>query len=108
MLTRLIFPLAVLLVVGGCAEQNPLPINEEKFVEVLTDVHIAEGAMMHLQALKKDTLAPIYYGQVMEIHQIDRATFDTCMAILQRDPALMEEIYKKVMRRLDSLQAGTQ
>lgn len=89
---------------SACLSSNsePLPIDKEKLEAVMLDVHVAESAMAHLQGgTKKDSLANRYYDQIAEIHQIDRETLDTCLAILQRNPELTMEIYEKMAEKME-------
>jgi Domain of unknown function (DUF4296) len=98
------FPLLLLCFVLGCSSQQtePLPISQEKLVELMFDVHVAEGALSQLPGgPKKDSIADQYYDQVAEIQQVDRAVLDTCLAILQRNPDLSKEVYEKVMELMD-------
>ena len=81
---------------------EPLPIDKEKLEAVMLDVHVAEAAMAQLQGgTKKDSLANRYYDQIAEIHQIDRETLDSCLAILQRNPELTMEIYEKMAEEME-------
>jgi hypothetical protein len=95
------------LLLGGflfllaCSKKEELPVEENLLIETLIDIHLAESAMLHEIGSKKDSLATLYYDQVMQIHGMDRAVFDTCIAILRRNPALMQEIYAKVGKELE-------
>jgi Domain of unknown function (DUF4296) len=98
------FPLLLLWFIVGCSSQQTetLPISEEKLVKLMFDVHVAEGALsQHPGGPKKDSIADVYYNQVAEIQQVDRAVLDTCLAILQRNPDLSKEVYEKVMEMMD-------
>ena len=89
----------------ACDEKiETLPIAKEKFVLILSDLHVAEAAMENIYANRKDTLAKTYYQQVMMIHSIDRATLDSCIAIMQRNPELQQELYAQVMEHLAELE----
>ena len=70
--------------------------------EILLDIHVAESAMNQLQiGPKKDSLANLYYDQIAEIHQVDRELMDTCLAIIQRNPEMMDRIYEKISEEVD-------
>ncbi|MEK7254781.1 MAG: DUF4296 domain-containing protein [Bacteroidota bacterium] len=92
------------LLFAACVSEESLPVKEEKLRKVLIDIHLAESATMHLDQLKKDSLTPIYYRQVLEMHEMDRETFDTCVAILKRNPGLMQEVYEQVQEELSKMQ----
>lgn len=104
-----IFMLLTSLLLPSCLsdQSDELPIDEDKAVLVMFDVHIAEAAMAKMQAGdSKDSLANEYYEQVAEIHGMDRTTLDTCIAILQRDPELATTIYEKVMEMAEKKKLG--
>ncbi len=95
--------LAIFLIFGCSANHTePLPVAEEDLVKIMFDVHVAEGALAQLQGgAKKDSLADLYYDQVAEIQHIDRATLDSCLVILQRNPDLAKVVYEKVLAMMD-------
>jgi hypothetical protein len=91
------------LFLAGCAAHpaEPLPIEREKLKAILLDIHLAEQAMSHLTGNVKDSTAVKYYDQVMKIHQVERVEIDTCLAILKRNPGLMEELYDEMLEEVD-------
>ncbi len=97
----LIFFIAILALFAGCTSEESLPVREEKLIEVLRDVHIAESALQSYGDPEKDSLAVVYYRQIMTIHDMDREVFDTCIAILRRNPKLMQEIYGKAFEHIE-------
>lgn len=83
-------------------QSEPLPIPQETLEQVMFDVHIAEAALaQHPAGTSKDSLADELYEQVAEIHGIDRPTLDTCLAIMQRNPDLAQEVYEKLLERVE-------
>ncbi len=89
-------PALLCFIFSACGKKEKLPLSEQELVSVLVDVHAAEAALVHLTAEDKDSLARIYYDQIMEIHGVKREDFDTCVAMMMRDPELMQEIYEQV------------
>lgn len=87
----------------SCNDQTPLLLEEEKMVDVIKDIHIAEAAMQNLVDLTKDSIGEIYYQQVFEIHQVDKADFDSSMSILRKDPERLGFIYDKVLVELEEI-----
>jgi len=109
LLCRCVFPyfmLVVPLLFVGCLSPESLPVRDEKLVEVLADIHLAESALQSFSGPQKDSMAGVYYDQVMVIHGMDREVFDTCVAILRRNPDLMSEIYDKVYEHLEKGGSG--
>jgi hypothetical protein len=97
------FLVCCLLFFTGCSKDESLPIERDKLIKVLLDVHIAEAAMVHLSTLNKDSVAGEYYRQVFQRHNLDQATFDSCIHILKRNPAMTDEIYERIAEEYDKL-----
>lgn len=94
------FLLLSLLLLSGCKHEESLPVSQETLINVLIDVHAAEAAVTHLTGEEKDSVIHVYYSQIMEIHRMKREVFDTCVAILRRNPELTEEIYEQIQETL--------
>ncbi|MCB0520756.1 MAG: DUF4296 domain-containing protein [Lewinellaceae bacterium] len=96
---------ATLLLVGlsGCGKEAAPPIPDEKLIEILTDVHIAEAALEGLNGKAKDSVAIKYYGEIFAIHHVEQADFDTTLAILMRDPEKFGNLYEKVAANLEKM-----
>jgi hypothetical protein len=98
------YKLLAMSLLGGCANEKfeSLPVSNEQMVAMLMDVHIAEAALANVQGgPRKDSLANLYYGQVAAIHHVERATLDTCLNILQRNPDLSKDIYEKLVENIE-------
>ena len=93
--------IAIFILFTGCMTEETLPVSDEKLVKVLADAHIAESALLSFGEPQKDSIAAVYYSQIMTIHDMDREVFDTCVAILRRNPKLMNEIYGKVFEHFE-------
>ncbi|MBI5916536.1 MAG: DUF4296 domain-containing protein [Bacteroidetes bacterium] len=94
--------ISIISMLAGCSSEPALPLSREKLVDVLMDIHIAEAALAQITTgPKRDSLAELYYNQVAEIHGIDRETLDTSLAILQRNPGLMKDIYEQVLAEVE-------
>ncbi len=78
-----------------------LPIEEKKMVEILVDVHLAESAMQDLTSAIRDSVGNMYYQQIYKIHGVSKADFDKTIYLLKQNPLQMNEIYKKVLEKLD-------
>lgn len=94
--------LFLLLTLSACnKDQEKLPIREEKMIDILVDVHVAEAAMQELSSVIRDSLGEVYYGQIFEIHDITEEDFNKTMYLIKQDPEHMERIYKEVLVELD-------
>lgn len=81
--------------------QDPVAIDEDKLVEVLIDIHIAEAAVQGLRGATKDSMINVYYDQVCEIHEVSREDFETSMEILRNDPKRLEDLYSRIMTEME-------
>ncbi len=78
----------------------------EVMIEVLADAHVAEAALQNLHGPKRDSLALRYYQQIFAIHGIREEDFTYTYEQLRRQPEQLDEIYGKVMARLDRYRSG--
>ena len=100
--------LAALLVgLVGCGESSSMPLGEDAMVELLMDVHVAEAALAPLPpGPQKDSMAKVYYQEVMEINGVEQEEFDSSLAALRRNPKLMQSIFEEVNAELEKLKLG--
>ncbi len=81
-------------------ETEAFPIEEPELIKILADIHLAEAAFQNLSNSAKDTLAYQYYEQIYQIHEVEKEQVDSCIAILNRNPQLFFDTYKKVQEFL--------
>lgn len=95
------------LLLAGCREEREtrLLIPEDKLVEVLVDVHLAESALQNRFGPAKDSLAGLYYDKIFELHDVEEADFEETMERLRRDPETAERIYETVLEKLSAMEA---
>ena len=92
----------LLFVLNACQQKPARPaIDEDKLVEVLIDVHVAEAAVQALRGATKDSMLNVYYGQIGEIHGLDMQEFETTMETLRNDPKYLEALYSKIMSEME-------
>ena len=88
-------------VVSCGPKPTPITMDEDKLVEVLIDVHVAEAAVQMLRGATKDSVINAYYDQIFETHGLSREDFETTMEILRTDPKRMEALYSKIMNEME-------
>lgn len=94
--------LFLLLILNACnKDQEKLPIQEAKMIDILVDVHLAEAAMQELSSVIRDSIGEVYYGQIFEIHGITEEDFNKTLFLIKQDPKDMDRIYKDVLAKLD-------
>lgn len=97
---KFVLLLMLFLFFNSCQEKKALPIKEDKLVDIIRDIHIAEAAMQNLIGITKDSMGEIYYQKTLDLHGVSRPDFDTSMAILRREPDRLGLIYDKVIEEL--------
>ncbi|MCI4647806.1 DUF4296 domain-containing protein [Phaeodactylibacter sp.] len=91
---------------SGCETPEEKPrISEEKLIDVLADVHIAEAALQALRGQTKDSMSQTYYQQIYTIHGIDSVEMQQTLEAMREKPEEMKALYDKVMERVEKLNA---
>jgi hypothetical protein len=100
--TALIF--SILIILFSC-ESEKLPegiLDEDKMVEVLIDIHLAEGLVstfpIHYDSSR--ILYPLFEKEVFKDHKIPDSVFRTSLEFYMKDTKTMDRIYA---RTIDSL-----
>lgn len=86
----------------GDAEGIP-PLDEIRFVNVLTDVRLLEGTYT-LKYQRMDSagdILDIYYKQIWEKHGIKQSDFEQSYVLYAKDAAKMESLEDSVLHRLE-------
>ncbi len=95
--------LSFALVILACQPKSePLLIPSDDLIKALADVHIAEGALLSIRPVVKDSIRDLYYSQIYEIHGITPESFEHDIGLLKLNPKLMEKVYEKVMEELNN------
>ncbi|MEY4905506.1 MAG: hypothetical protein RLZZ292_3321 [Bacteroidota bacterium] len=71
-------------------------------VNILLDIHVAEGAAGTLSGTVKDSISQIYYQQICDIYQISQDELHQNMEIMRNDPKLAFFLYNQVIDSLKS------
>ena len=85
----------------ACQLQEPvLLIEEEKLVPMLKEIQLAESIIKEQNYLIQDSLIASYYGIICRTYDVKQADLDSTLAILRREPAMMDKVYTKVLEVL--------
>jgi hypothetical protein len=91
----------VVLLTSACYKSIPVEkpiLSEDKIKAVLKDVHVAEALLTETSdRRKKDSLARIYYGQILRIHNISPEDFDQSMNAYFTSPGTLDSLYQKII-----------
>lgn len=106
-LSRLVRILALTLILfTACAEEEvPIPLSEEKMIDVLIDLHMAESMIEKLPLSDRDTVGHVYYRMIYREHGISEAEFDESIAILREDPKRLNALYEQILEKLNVLES---
>ncbi len=108
------FVFAFCLLLAACNAESPViptstnekfEISEEEMVNILTDVHIAEGLIQVSEGSIKDSVANANYQKIYKHYSIDEEKFDESLKQYLRNPVLADKVYKQVLENLTKLEA---
>lgn len=101
---KIVILLSLIGFILSCDKSQPMLIPEEKLVEVVADLHIAETVIMETGKDARDSMASIYFAQICEIHQVDSADVTEQLKRYEADSEEFKRLYDKVMKRFDKLE----
>ncbi len=82
------------------------PIEEEKSIALLIDVHLAEAAMKNRQFVK-DSLVLVdldqLYTRVFDLHGVGEEELEELMEFYSNHPKQYEALYERIIARLDEV-----
>lgn len=87
----------------SCSKKSEYVLSQNKMVNVLTDLHIADAAGTQLRHLDLDSAG--IYNWVFEKNKISSAEFDSSMAYYSRHGDKLIQIYNKVLTNLSKEEA---
>ncbi len=83
------------------------PIKEQKFVEIMVDVRLAESIIRKQSSIGNDpkTITKQLYNSIFEKYNITQEDFEESMKIYSLNPDKIYEINEKVVNELSKLEA---
>jgi hypothetical protein len=88
------------------APEGLIPKNE--MTNILTDVHIIEGARIGKMVLGDSLYALDHYKALWKKHHISEAIYDSSFQYYSRNAELMDEMYEEVLTRLTTMTSELQ
>lgn len=79
-------------------------LSEKQMIDILTDVHIVEGAKIGRKIMGDTLMMDAYYRKIFSKHKIDKKQLDENYRYYSSDPEKMDGIYEKVLDNLNKLQ----
>lgn len=92
---------------GGKAPQGL--ISEEKMVDLLVDIHLAEGDLIerNIRGAEQGSLLAEYYSAILRVHEVSDTEFADSYDWYIARPMDMHDIYEAVIEELTAIQATT-
>lgn len=102
---RTLFFIVIGLVLLGCKEQTAAKpdLEEDVFVDILVDLHIAETYIQQVAPAMQDSAATVTRAAIARLYGLQPDQMERQIRLLQGDPKLHQEVYDRVIDRLDSL-----
>lgn len=96
------------LLLFGCGPEAPEKVEsppewlipEDKMVDILTDVHIIEGARIGTKVLGDTLPVKVHYDLLWHKHEINQALYDSSFQYYSRNAERMDVMYEEVLTRL--------
>lgn len=103
-----ILAIIITLIALGCKSTPNGLLSEEKMVEVLTEIHIAEGRLKTVNIFSDSAkkMAPVLYHEIYREQQITAEDFKTSYDYYQKHPKQFEAIIDKVIIELSKKESG--
>ncbi len=98
---KTLFQLVCIVFFISCGQRTNFILPEDKMVDILMDLHVAEAAIANTDPAKKDSLSSIYDNQIFTLHHATQKEFKACLKQYQQEPAKLEKVYKKVTDKLN-------
>ncbi len=83
-------------------------IKENKMIDMLVDVHIAEATFNHVRydtLMAKTTSADFYYS-ILKKYDVQDSVFEKSFVFYASTPRKFEKMYRKVMNKLSEIEQG--
>lgn len=86
----------------GCqkSEYEP-PLSEDQTIEMLIDMHLAEGGLARIKKEDLDSVRQIYRQSILLKYNLTEQEQDQYINHLKNDPVYLGEIYDRVFDSLD-------
>lgn len=103
---RIYIVIAFILLLG-CASNPEGIIPEDQFINVLVDIHKADGilAVKGYNVNRDSTKIELLYQDVINKHQITQKQFKLTMEKYTADPREFEKIYEQVSEKLSKMES---
>jgi hypothetical protein len=106
----------IVFFISACSHSKDKPVSmdkpeglipQEKMIQILTDIHIAEALIVQVQGRGQDVNSATghYYTTILKKHQITRTNFSQSIEYYSYNTKQISEIYTEVITNLSKIQA---
>lgn len=99
--------IALFLIMAAGCKHDPKPaeaLSKDVFIEVLTDIHIAEGIYSERNRLPFDSLkSELLYESVLKKHNVTEGEIVATTVYYSRHPREYDKIYSEVLSNISAL-----
>ena len=102
--------IGILLVctIGACNPDRSYRLSSEKFVAVLTDIHIAEATVRGMDEKEMgkeiiDSINQAYYAKIFELHEVSETDFVHDYEMLMEQPEQFAQTYEKILEEVSKI-----
>lgn len=88
---------------SGKSESESL-IPDDKLLNVLVDLHIAEGATQRFSTQEQDSVKNMFLTQILEIHHIRKGQIDSTLEKLYQQPERYQAMQSSVLDSMRNLE----
>ena len=90
---------------SACGEnEGAFSPEEERMINLIMDMHVAEAAMGKVPDKYKDSLRLTYRSEIARLHGLEAYELDSLLLDVQDDPALYQQLTREAMMRMDSIE----
>lgn len=102
---RCLLPCLLILLIACSEGQAKYPIleDEDKMVDIIVDMYIAESTVNKQPAAVRDSLRESYRDNIILIHDLSGVEFDSLFLHVQTDAESYKSIHKQVVNKLNDL-----
>ncbi len=87
-------------------QKNEIPyLKDDKMIDVLIDIQLAEATVSNSVNQVKDSLLPIYYSYIFKKYDISDTVYRYNLTKLTSNPKRMNYIFEKVTEKLNKKEA---
>lgn len=97
------FSVFLILFLSACTADKP-PINENKMVDILVDMHITQSAKVRDNLNLRSWESYPYYNSVCEKHHVSRTALDSAISYYSKNETQYQLLYEKVIDELKRIE----